>query len=230
MVKFRINLVTNLVKFVALCVMFIAFFSSCSGDKNRAKLDANDEILAFGDSLTFGYGANISYPQILSQISNHKVINAGVNGDTSADGLARIDANELWVSGRVGLVIICLGGNDFLRKIDPGQTKRNLSEIIDKVREISNKFRGKNANNKRKIQIVLVGVPSINFGAMLGILRDDKMFSQIAKEKDVLLFSGAWSEILSKNKYKSDQIHANDAGYALFAQKLAEFLRKNGIL
>ena len=178
----------------------------------------------------FGYGANSSYPQILSQISNHKVINAGVNGDTSADGLARIDANELWVSGRVGLVIICLGGNDFLRKIDPEQTKRNLSEIIDKVRETSNKFRGKNANNKRKIQIVLVGVPSINFGAMLRILRDDKMFSQIAKEKDVLLFSGAWSEILSKNKYKSDQIHANDAGYALFAQKLAEFLHKKGIL
>ena len=230
MVKFRINLVTNLVKFVALYMIFITFFSSCSGDKNRAKLDANDEILAFGDSLTFEYGANSSYPQILSQISNHKVINAGVNGDTSADGLARIDANELWVSGRVGLVIICLGGNDFLRKIDPEQTKRNLSEIIDKVRETSNKFRGKNANNKRKIQIVLVGVPSINFGAMLRILRDDKMFSQIAKEKDVLLFSGAWSEILSKNKYKSDQIHANDAGYALFAQKLAEFLHKNGIL
>ena len=230
MVKFRINLVTNLVKFVALYMIFITFFSSCSGDKNRAKLDANDEILAFGDSLTFGYGANSSYPQILSQISNHKVINAGVNGDTSADGLARIDANELWVSGRVGLVIICLGGNDFLRKIVPEQTKRNLSEIIDKVRETSNKFRGKNANNKRKIQIVLVGVPSINFGAMLRILRDDKMFSQIAKEKDVLLFSGAWSEILSKNKYKSDQIHANDAGYALFAQKLAEFLHKNGIL
>ena len=230
MVKFRINLVTNLVKFVALYMIFITFFSSCSGDKNRAKLDANDEILAFGDSLTFGYGANSSYPQILSQISNHKVINAGVNGDTSADGLARIDANELWVSGRVGLVIICLGGNDFLRKIDPEQTKRNLSEIIDKVRETSNKFRGKNANNKRKIQIVLVGVPSINFGAMLRILRDDKMFSQIAKEKDVLLFSGAWSEILSKNKYKSVQIHANDAGYALFAQKLAEFLHKNGIL
>ena len=183
MVKFRINLVTNLVKFVALCVIFIAFFSSCSGDKNRAKLDANDEILAFGDSLTFGYGANSSYPQILSQISNHKVINAGVNGDTSADGLARIDANELWVSGRVGLVIICLGGNDFLRKIDPEQTKRNLSEIIDKVREISNKFRGKNANNKRKIQIVLVGVPSINFGAMLGMLRDDKMFFHRSQKK-----------------------------------------------
>lgn len=200
MVKFRINLVTNLVKFVALYMIFITFFSSCSGDKNRAKLDANDEILAFGDSLTFGYGANSSYPQILSQISNHKVINAGVNGDTSADGLARIDANELWVSGRVGLVIICLGGNDFLRKIDPEQTKRNLSEIIDKVRETSNKFRGKNANNKRKIQIVLVGVPSINFGAMLRILRDDKMFSQIAKEKDVLLFSGAWCKVMLEIK------------------------------
>lgn len=198
-------------------ILFALFVAGCGGDKKHAKIGVNDEILAFGDSLTFGYGASEtskSYPAVLAKITGKKVINAGTNGDTSSDGARKIASA---ITPNTRLVILSLGGNDFLRGENEAVVKQNLISIIDEIKA-------------RGADVVLVGVPSINFGATLGIVRDNRLYSEIAREKGVLLFSGKWSEILSKNRYKSDQIHANDAGYEKFAQDLAEFLRENGIL
>ncbi len=94
-------------------------------------------ILAFGDSITAGYGLDIedSYPSQLQDVLNeqeydYEVINAGLSGDTTAGGLSRIDWS---LSEGADIVIVTLGGNDALRGIDPENTRENLDEIFQKV-------------------------------------------------------------------------------------------------
>lgn len=203
-------------QFLAFLVAFAVL--GCSVPNNKAKISANAKVLAFGDSLTFGHGASsagATYPAVLGKITGLNVINGGVNGDTSEDGLRRI--SEMLTNNQPELVLLCLGGNDFLRQIPSVQTKANLIKIIDLIKA-------------QNVQIVLIAVPSIGIGAALGFLSDHEIYKQIAKEKGVLLFEGKWAEILGKSKYKSDQVHANDIGYEKFATDLAEFLRKNGLV
>ncbi|MGZ9811064.1 arylesterase [Pseudoroseicyclus sp. H15] len=95
---------------------------------------AEDVILAFGDSLTAGYGLPVEdgfVPQLESwlqaQGADVRVINGGVSGDTTAMGLSRID----WALGDdPDLVLLELGANDMLRGMDPGNAKENLAEMI----------------------------------------------------------------------------------------------------
>ncbi|HAA93229.1 MAG TPA: arylesterase, partial [Rhodospirillaceae bacterium] len=96
------------------------------------------KILAFGDSLTAGYGLDEKdgFTKQLARALRRdgfdaRVLNAGVSGDTSAGGLARTD----WVmQAKPDLVILELGANDGLRGLDPVDTKRNLDAIIRRIR------------------------------------------------------------------------------------------------
>lgn len=112
--------------------------------KERVKIpqtiSGKPKIVAFGDSLTAGFGLTEkeSYPYLLQQKLNaegynYEVVNAGVSGDTSQGGLERID----WSleQGNVEILILGLGGNDLLRGLSPAQMKRNLSDIIKKAKE-----------------------------------------------------------------------------------------------
>jgi acyl-CoA thioesterase-1 len=96
-------------------------------------------IVAFGDSLTAGYGLNPgeSFPEqlqaaLVERGHDAEVINAGVSGDTASGGLARL---EWAVPAEADIVIVELGSNDALRGIDPSVTRRALSEILEKLRE-----------------------------------------------------------------------------------------------
>lgn len=98
-------------------------------------------ILFFGDSLTAGYGlrnvSEESFPALIQQKINqeqldYRVINAGVSGDTTTGGLARID---YWLSQPIDVFILELGANDILRGIPPQTTARNLQAIVNKVKE-----------------------------------------------------------------------------------------------
>jgi acyl-CoA thioesterase-1 len=95
-------------------------------------------ILCFGDSLTAGYGlpSSQAYPALLQLRVNalgfpYRIINAGVNGDTSARGIQRI---ENYLSQPIDVLVLELGVNDFSRGIFPAQTAQNLQRIIDRVR------------------------------------------------------------------------------------------------
>ena len=98
---------------------------------------ARPRIVVLGDSLTAGLGLSPdeAYPALLQQRLaadglNHEVVNAGVSGDTSAGGLARLD----WaLEGNVRLLIVALGANDGLRGLPAEQLKRNLSQIIERA-------------------------------------------------------------------------------------------------
>jgi len=107
---------------------------ACGGSVKLDRLGANDVILAFGDSLTFGTGAGPteSYPAVLERNIGHKVVNAGVPGEASAEGLARLP--EVLEEVRPKLLILCHGGNDFLRRLDESKASDNVRAMIKLAR------------------------------------------------------------------------------------------------
>lgn len=96
-------------------------------------------ILALGDSLFAGYGLGPgqSYPAHLETALKSRgiaarIVNAGVSGDTTADGLARTDFVLKGMGGKPALAIISLGGNDMLRAVPPAETRKNLAAVLAK--------------------------------------------------------------------------------------------------
>src|SRR6185503_2273261 len=117
------------------CLLVALLAASCGGAKNRIdKLEANAVVLAFGDSLTFGTGASPSesYPAVLERAIGRKVVNAGVHGETSAQGLQRLP--EVLEEVKPRLLILCHGGNDFLRRMDDAQAAANVRAMIQLAR------------------------------------------------------------------------------------------------
>lgn len=197
----------------------LLFTAACGGktDKKKyTKIPAGSTVLALGDSLTFGYGANAaeSYPAQLQKLTGWNIVNGGVSGNTSAQALSRLPA---LLQQQPKLVIVGIGGNDFLRKYSENETRGNIGKIIETVQ-------------KENIPVVLVGVPHISIGALFGHLSDHPMYETLAEQYKIPLFADAWSEILGDDKLKSDQIHANAVGYRLFAEKLDGFLKEKGFL
>lgn len=207
-------------QFLALtAIVFVATISmsGCSKDNEpaQAALPAGSTVIAVGDSLTYGYGASpkTAYPTVLAELSNWKVINAGVNGDTSAAVLARVQditaQNPDWV-------LLDVGGNDVLQRVQPETTRANITATIGQL---------KAAN----IPVTLIAEPYFSSSALFGKVSDNPLYKNIAKLEDIPLYSGGWSDVLSDDTLKSDQIHANGAGYRKFAEGLYEYLQDEGV-
>ena len=196
-------------------VLSCALLAGC-GRRRFRKLVAGDAILAVGDSLTAGFGApkGADYPAQLAQILGHKVINGGVSGDTSAQALARLP--DLLVQ-KPKLVVVSIGGNDFLQRQPESGTRENIRKMVADIRATG-------------VPAVLVAIPHFTTGGLLGVVSEHPLYAELADELDVPLLKGAWEEILGDKDLKSDAVHANAAGYRLFAEKLAGFLRKLGLV
>ena len=186
------------------------------GRRRFRKLVAGDAILAVSDSLTAGFGApkGADYPAQLAQILGHKVINGGVSGDTSAQALARLP--DLLVQ-KPKLVVVSIGGNDFLQRQPESGTRENIRKMVADIRATG-------------VPAVLVAIPHFTTGALLGMVSEHPLYAELADELDVPLLKGAWAGILGGKDLKSDAVHANAAGYWLFAEQLAGFLRKLGLV
>jgi lysophospholipase L1-like esterase len=189
-----------------LCVSFVA----CSRTPELQPLSADAVILAFGDSLTYGTGAakGEDYPSSLEQLTDHRVINAGIPGEVSGAGLKRLPA--LLRQHRPALVILCHGGNDILRRQDLQLTRENIQRMIDLVRASG-------------AEVVLVGVPQ--FGLFLSTA---PFYTDLAERNGIPIDASALSDILKNPSLKSDQIHPNAAGYRRLAERLAELLAASG--
>lgn len=186
--------------------------SGCADIPRLPRLGADASILAFGDSLTYGTGAgdNESYPAVLTGLIGRKVINAGVPGETSSAGLARLP--RVLEDTKPALVILCLGGNDFLRKLDPQQTRANLERMISMIQ----------AN---RIPLILIAVPQMRlFGG------SDPLYGELAEKHRVLIEDDMLADILHDRDLKSDPIHPNAAGYRQMADALAAMLKKSGAI
>jgi len=169
-------------------------------------------LLCLGDSLTFGYGAaaGAGYPQQLEQLTGYVTQNAGVNGDTAEGALARLPA--LLQQNTPGLVLVSIGGNDFLRNMPLERTRAALKSLVQTA--------------AASTQVVLVAQPKpVLLAAATGSLNDHEVYAEVAKETGTPLFEGGWSYVLSRSELRSDQIHANAQGYKVFAERLAAWLR-----
>ena len=199
---------------VALVALSIA---ACGGKGKERPLPAGSVVVALGDSITQGVGASeqSAWPVLLARSSGWRVINAGVSSDTSAQALARLPA--LLREYKPALVIVSIGGNDFLRRQPSFATRANIAAILRSIRESGSRA-------------VLIGVPKLTLGAALGIFSDHELYEELAKEYGAPLLSDAWGDVMKQSRLMSDQIHPNAAGYAEFTASLEKFLRKRGFL
>lgn len=194
---------------LALCV--VSLLAACGGSTPKvAKLAASDTVLALGDSLTFGTGAKPedSYPAVLAQLISRNVVRAGVPGEQTAGGLARLPA--MLDEHRPKLVIVCLGGNDMLRKQPQSAIETNLREILKTIRA-------------RGIDMVLVGVPTPGL-----ITSAPEFYTKLAQEFGIPYEGKIVTSVLYSPELKSDPIHPNADGYRKMAEAIAKLLRDAG--
>lgn len=195
----------------SILVMLLAILNACSSP-SLPPLSDNGVILAFGDSLTYGAGASrtASYPAVLAELTGRKVINAGVSGETTSEGLARFPG--ALAESSPDLVILMQGGNDVLRNQSLVDAKRNLAAMIRQARA-------------RDVPVILLGVPEKNLLSSYAPL-----YQELADEHDVLFVPDLLVSLLRKPAYKSDLVHLNGAGYRALAEALYEILRAEGAL
>ena len=183
---------------------------ACRGerfDTIRNLGSAGETIICFGDSLTEGVGAESGeeYPTILSRLLGMRVLNAGHRGDTTARALQRVRTSVVDKNPR--LVILLLGGNDFLRQVPTRETQENLKEIV------------------RRIQAhgAMVAIAGIK----LGFFTDEygPIFEETAAEFGAIYIPQVMKGIFNDTKLLSDQIHPNSAGYRLIAERIAEKIK-----
>jgi acyl-CoA thioesterase I len=175
-------------------------------------------VLALGDSITFGTGAPPaqSYPATLASLTAWNVVNAGVPGDVSAQALDRLPA--LLQEHKPALVLLGIGGNDFLRRLPSTQTRSNVASMGQQILASG-------------AQLMLIAIPEPGLtAAFTGSLSDHPMYAELAKQMKVPLLRGAWAEVLSDESLRSDNIHANAKGYELFARRLVGAAHAVGLL
>lgn len=197
-----------------LVYLIVLLLSACSkSEPVFEKLSDDAVILAFGDSLTYGTGASKdnSYPKTLSTLSDRKVINAGIPGEISREGLDRLP--ELLDHYQPELLILIHGGNDILRKLPRQQTVDNLNQMIDTA-------------NQRNIKVVMLGVPNPG----LFLISSAEFYQQVANEQKIPIDIETLPEILSSNHLKSDMIHPNSDGYKVMAENIYNLLVNTGAL
>lgn len=171
------------------------------------------KIAALGDSLTAGYGlprADGFVPQLQAWLvakgADVEIVNAGVSGDTTAGGLSRTD----WtLTPDVDVVIVALGGNDYLRGLDPTVSRGNLRGILAKAQDAG-------------VEALLVGIAAGgNYGPDYKT-RFDATFVDLAAEFDVLLYPDMFAGLLVAagvqdrvaDYLQADGIHPNAQGVA----------------
>ncbi|WP_083217748.1 GDSL-type esterase/lipase family protein [Kangiella sediminilitoris] len=190
------------------CVTLVA----CSDSQKLEPLVSTDVVVAFGDSLTQGVGAadGKAYPEVLSGLIKLDVVNAGVSGETTAEGLQRLPL--VLETHNPKLVILMEGGNDILRNMSHVQAKENLAEMIQMIRLSG-------------AQVVMLGVPEKN------LFSDSADFyDELANEYNLVYDGEVMSDLLKSRDMKSDSIHLNNIGYRKLAEHIRSMLQEHGAL
>lgn len=198
-------------KVIVLILCWLA--TGCNEQIPVPKLSEEAVILAFGDSLTYGTGAskNNDYPSILSELTSMTVVNSGIPGEVSSNGLKRLPG--LLDQHQPELLILIHGGNDLLRKVSGRHTESNLGDMIAEAR-------------KRDISVIMLGVPKPG----LLFLESADIYINVANEYQVPIDLEVLPDVLGNNGLKSDPIHPNDDGYQLIAERIYELMQETGAL
>lgn len=204
--------------FFLVAVLFLLLAPGCADPDHYEALPREAVVLAFGDSVTAGVGAGAGedYPARLAEITSLDVINAGVSGDTARHAGQRLA--PLLATHKPALVIVELGGNDFLRKTAEAGVQGFLREIIREARASG-------------AIVALVAVPRLSLlRASVGALSDSPIYAELAREEGVLLIPGIFANILSEETLRADQIHPNALGYERLAQGISDILSRAGLI
>ncbi len=191
--------------------------AACGGGPHYAPLGPGTPVLAFGDSVTHGSGAapGEDFPSRLAALSGWQIANAGLPGDTAA-AVERIAA--ALAETRPRLVLIELGGNDFLQRRPESAVKEDLRRIVA-------------AAAAAGATPVLIAVPRFSpVGAALGLLADAPLYAELATEAKIPLVKGVFAEVLGDSGLHADAIHPNAAGYRRMAEGIAAALAAEGLL
>lgn len=192
--------------FIGLAVL-AALWSLRSGTPDAAKPTAGEQVIAFGDSLVEGVGASTGHDvvSLLSARVGVPIVNAGRSGDTTGRALARLDSAVLSRSPRV--VIVVLGGNDVLRRVPHEESFANLGAIVGGIRS-------------RGAAVILVGLS-------VGVVTDayGKGYEDLARRTSSGLVPDVLAGILGHPDLMADQIHPNDRGYRMMADRIEPVLR-----
>jgi lysophospholipase L1-like esterase len=190
----------------------VLLFVGCGERPKLERLPGDAVVLAFGDSLTFGTGANEdeSYPAQLEKLIGRRVVRAGVPGEVTAQALARLPAALDEHTPR--LLLLCIGGNDFLRRLGNQQAERNVRDMVKLAKS-------------RGIAVMLIGTPEPGF-----TVSPPAFYAGIAKEFRLPYEEGVIGQVLKDTSLKADPIHPNSRGYRLIAERLAEQLKQSGAI
>jgi len=196
-----------------LVLLSIALLAAACGDAPKlAPLAPDALVLAFGDSLTYGTGAREqdSYPALLEKLIGRRVVRAGVPGETSAAALARLPA--ALDEHQPALLLLCIGGNDFLRNLGKAQVADNVRRMVALAQA-------------RGAGVLLIGTPEKGF-----TLTPPAFYAELAAQLRIPYEGQVIGEILRNSELKSDAIHPNARGYRLIAERVAVLLKKAGAL
>ncbi|HEX2197708.1 MAG TPA: GDSL-type esterase/lipase family protein, partial [Burkholderiales bacterium] len=196
-----------------LLLLIFAFSAvGCAKPPALEPLPADAVVLAFGDSLTYGTGAqeDESYPAQLGRIIGRPVVGAGVPGEVTARALARLPA--ALDEHAPALLLLCIGGNDFLRRLGTRQAEHNVRAMVKLARS-------------RGIGVLLIGTPEPGFS-----VTPPPFYAAIAQEFGLPYEGEVIGEVLRDESLKADPIHPNARGYRLIAERLAAALKQSGAL
>lgn len=204
---------------VTLCILAVML---CGCREEIAKADTQEHqnngvadmhtIVALGDSLTAGYGVDLSesYPAVLEKMLRkngykYKVINAGVSGETSSGTLSRVE----WImTQNPDIVIVETGANDGFRGVPVTLVKKNLIEIVTILQ-------------KKNVRVLLAGMKMVwNLGPDY-VLQFNEIYPQLAEEKDIELMPFFLEDVaIRDNLNLEDGIHPNSEGYEIIVDNL----------
>jgi acyl-CoA thioesterase I len=181
----------------------LLLLAACGRAPSLRPLAPGAVVLAFGDSLTAGTGAepDEAYPAVLGRMLGRTVINAGRPGERVSEGRDRLPAAI--AASNPSLVILCHGGNDLLQRRPPEEIEADLDHMIRFLRA-------------QGIDVLLVGVPEPTL-----LRRTAPFYRRLARRYDLPFEATLVGEILSDPALKSDPIHPNAQGYRIVAEALA---------
>ena len=187
---------------IALLGYSVIALSACAKREIKNLDSRGKNIICFGDSITFGYGARPGedYPTELAKLLNTPVINAGIDGDTTSTALKRISSDVLEKEPRLVIIEFC--GNDFLHKVPIELTVQNIRQMIEVA----------------QAKGAMVALVDISAGMFLSDYR--KVFAKLAREKEVIFIPEVLNRIITNPSMKSDFLHPNAKGYKLIAQRV----------
>jgi lysophospholipase L1-like esterase len=192
---------------LVLPIVIVAIVYIVMGEDKITNYPSNgSDIIAYGDSLVYGVGSTKGndFVSVLSKKISRPIINLGVSGNTTLDGVKRLSELDKY---NPKVVILLLGGNDYLRKVPRAETISNLQTIINSI-------------HARGSIVLLLGVRG---GLLVDNFKED--FEQLSKANKTAFVPNVLDNLIGNEELMSDQIHPNDAGYLIIAERVYRELK-----